>query len=119
MAAPDHSGAGAGVTDGRSSMKRACVLLLAVTLFGCGGEPRMDATTDATTKESIRRMTAGLPLEKKQEFMRSVMTLSLWPAARRGEGRESPGTAETMKPLHGMTVGEVNAKAAAVRVGKR
>ena len=103
-------------------MRWVCVPVLAAVLCGCGEELRLDATTDETVAASLKRMGGGLTKEQKQEFVRSLGVVAIGPAMRAsvkaslGKGPEPDRRASaTMKPVHGMTVAEVNAKAAEIR----
>ncbi len=100
------------------------VLALALTFApsGCAGEPRLDATTEATLRASVRRMGVGLAPAERAEFMTSMMTLTVVPTMERavqdlfsGDAAPDPSASALMRPLHGLTVRQINAKAAAWR----
>jgi hypothetical protein len=92
----------------------ACLLVLLAMVAGCGGEPRFDATDEATAKASVDRMTAGMTAAQKDEFTKSMTTVMVAPALKGGVPKDqSPNSLR--KPLHGMTAAEITAKAESIR----
>jgi hypothetical protein len=101
-----------------SLMKRFCEgmfvgLLVVFGLVGCdaaGGNNsvKFDATSLATSRESLQKMTAGMSDEQKKQFSKSATAV----AFRMNEGTQNSATAEGLwKGVHGMTKSEIEAKA--------
>lgn len=104
-----------------------CVVLL---LTGCGA-PRVDATSEATLKTTLEKMTAGMSDDEKKAFGADCMTVAFFSgpdggnfgkmltqgmsAALKGDKSPKMDTPEIMKLLHGLTVAEIHAKAEEVR----
>jgi hypothetical protein len=102
-------------------MKRVAVtFLLFACIEGCGGSPRLDASSDATLEASTKRITAGMTEEQKKAFV-SDMGAAVLPGAmksvfenafKKGANKTPPQSGhEVFKPLHGMTASEIHAKA--------
>ena len=97
-------------------MRWAVMLALVVSLAGCNGPPRIDATNDETLKASMEAVTAGMSKAEKDVFAGDCSAVILsegLPRAFRGAPAPS-STAETAHPLHGLTAAEVHAKAAPI-----
>ena len=85
--------------------------VLGLTLAaGCGGEPTFDATSDATMKASIERMSAGLSPQDRLRFLRGAMGPTMRAAARSGVRGQSAAAHESARSLHGLTAREIMAK---------
>ncbi len=88
-----------------------------VAIAGCGGGPRLDATDAKTYEDSKKAMTANMSDNQKRQFAQDVMT-ALGPEAaqaamKRTFSKDKSTTSETdvYKPLQGMTVEQIQAKA--------
>lgn len=98
-----------------------------------GLAPTFDATSEATIKDSLTRMSKGMSEDDKKGFAADCMAVAMFSgpnggnfgemmrksmasAFSRGE-KPAPEwqTAEIMKPLHGLTVSQIHAKAEEVR----
>jgi len=95
-----------------------CGLLLSVlAIAGCGGGPTLDATSEQTYAASTKAMTASMSDNQKRQFATDVM------AALGSEGakvamkntfskdKTATSPTEMYKPLQGMTVDQIQAKA--------
>jgi len=92
-------------------MRLATCLIVLALLVGCdGGPPRIDGTSDATFRESVQRVRAGLSPEKLKEFEDSVGAVSA--DAMMADGVRPGADMERVKggmfkALHGKTADEV------------
>jgi hypothetical protein len=93
-------------------MRFAACLIVVALFVGCdNGPPRIDGTSEATFRESVQKVRAGLSPEKDKEFQESVGAAAA--EGLRADGiRPGPVDAEKMKArvakaLHGKTADEV------------
>ncbi len=110
-------------------MHRTAPIVLAIlAVAGCApaGPPTLDTTDDATLEASLGRMTGGMTEERKKEFMQGMMLIGFQSAAREAFGgvarptspndpASNPTAAQSLKLLHGLTVAQIDAKAAEAR----
>lgn len=98
--------------------------VMAVVLSGCG-KPTLDTTTEATSKASMQKMTEGMTPEQKKQFAGDMIAATFPDAMKSafsniGKAQAKPpaptGPNEMLKPLHGMTVEQIHAKAEAARI---
>ena len=90
------------------------LLLLVVVIAGCGGGPTLDTTNEKTFEASRKAMTASMSDNQKRQFSQDLMA-ALGPEGNKG-GMQS-GT-EKYKPLHGLSVEQIEAMAASKRQRK-
>ncbi len=94
-------------------------LLLLMVVVGCGSltEPTLDATSEETLRTSLDNMVRGMSESEKQQFISDARSMLIYSGARGQQhvdalnGVETPAV-EVFKPLHGMTVSEIQAKVA-------
>lgn len=94
-------------------------LLLLSLVVGCGAltEPTLDATSEETLRTSLDNMVRGMSESEKQQFISDARSMLIHSGARGQQqvdalnGVETP-VVELFKPLHGMTVSEIEAKVA-------
>jgi len=55
----------------------ALAVVVVVSVVGCGGEPTIDASTEATYEESMKRIVESMDPSRAQEFMGAVMQLGM------------------------------------------
>jgi hypothetical protein len=102
------------------------ILLSSLLLAGCGG-PRFDATSEATAKASMERMSSGMSTAEKEEFGKDVMTVVMGDAMQtalssmanavqlpKGEIAK-PASTLMFTSINGLTRAEIHAKAEQVR----
>ena len=108
---------------------RSCLIafLLASLLLACGcgtSQPTVDATNQQSLDDSLRRMTAGMSEQQKEEFMAATLAVATYeqsrPARDKGiiEGYHAAASSsrtDAYKSMHGMTAAEVIARAAEIR----
>src|SRR5215210_7263328 len=103
--------------------KALCVALAAgwLVLTGCesGGGGRFDATNEATTKASLKRMTAGKTEAQKKQFIADCAAIAAQAATERAMHGSPTSPAEGFKPLHGLTASQIRAKADEVRQSRQ
>jgi len=94
------------------SLRTVAVLTL-LTLAGCNAEPRIDASSDAALKASLKKMDEKLTEKKKQELAHATMILTMPQMTNAPPDSSAPqATKESVyKTLHGMTADEIIAKA--------
>jgi hypothetical protein len=92
---------------------RTLALLTLLTLAGCNAEPRIDASSEATLKASMKKMDEKLTEKKKQELAHATMILTIPQMTNVAPDSSAPqATKESVyKTLHGMTADEIIAKA--------
>ena len=89
--------------------KIAIVVALVVCIGGCGGEPRLDTSTEERAYASLEKMTDKMPDSEKEVFVKQCMLIEIKLAKMKGEPKP-PAKATSLKSLHGMTVEEIRAK---------
>jgi hypothetical protein len=97
-----------------------CAALLSLfTIAGCGGAPKLDASSMAAYQASVKAMTADMTENQKRKFAADTMA-ALGPEAadenmKRTFSKEKSAVdpVDMYKPLDGMTVAQIEAKAAA------
>ena len=104
--------------------RRIATLLLAPALVfigGCGS-PTFDATSRETAEASMKRMTSGLSDEEKKQFDKDCLTVAMpgrtVGAFRQAFSKDTPtptSDPEAFKPLQGLTVDQIRAKAGELR----
>jgi hypothetical protein len=86
--------------------------LVLVLGSGCKGEPRLDATSDATIDASVKAMGDSLDDTKKMKLVGVMTVLSLPAIMKASFDRSAPKPTKVtiFKPFHGMTADEIIAK---------
>jgi hypothetical protein len=103
---------------------RYAALLSTLAIAGCGG-PTLDATSDETYAASTKKMTANMSDPQKRQFAQDVMAALGPEAAQKNMERTfskekvASSPTEMYKPLQGMTVEQIEAKAAENRANKK
>ena len=87
--------------------------LMLLVITGCDSQPRLDASSDATLKTSMKKIDEKLTDKKKEELARATMVLTtpLMMRAAADKSAPTPTKEALYKPLHGMTADEIIAKA--------
>ena len=106
---------------------RCTVFLLMLAIAGCGGGPKLDASSQATYEASRKAMESGMTDTQKRKFAADVMVV-LGPEAAEAnmkktfsKDKNQPASSPTdmYKPLQGMTVEQIQAKAEEIRESKK
>jgi hypothetical protein len=102
-------------------LKLTTLILIAMAATGCGG-PKLDTTSTASAKESMEKMMAGMTDEQKKEFVADCMIAagsdfmkSAFQNAFSKDRSLMPDDTTLFKPLNGLTVAEIHAKAEETR----
>lgn len=107
-------------------MRQLTLLIFGLLLLttGCSKAPTLDASTDEDLKRSLEKMTEGMSQEEKEQFGQDCMTVVLpemmskaFSNAFKRDMAAEPSSAEMLKPLDGLTVAEIHAKAEVIRAG--
>lgn len=80
------------------------VTMLAL-LTACGGEPTLDASSEASLEQSMAKMTEGMSDEEKTEFGMSIVTFTMAKAMETGMDEEK--LMQAFQELDGMTISEI------------
>jgi hypothetical protein len=104
-------------------MRRAAVVLfVALVDVGCGTAAQFDATSEESAKTSIERLGVGLTEEQKKELSSDIDTIALMDGVKQAfqEGfvpgpKSKLSKTEIFRPLHGLTVAEIHARARVLR----
>jgi len=98
-------------------MKRMLLVgLVAALLAGCG-EPRLDATTEATLQESTKKVAEKLSPEEKRQFAADLMFIALSNMDLRNKSAEVMQQ-DINSSLNGKTAAELNTMANSMRLEK-
>jgi hypothetical protein len=99
--------------------------LLAAAVSGCGGAPRIDATSAKTLKESKDAVKADMGQVDKRQFEIDCTTIiaggasGMMPQAAKGAAVPPPiSPEEANKKLHGKTAAEIHKEAEELRAPK-
>ena len=93
------------------------VLLPILAMAGCGGAPRLDATSKESYEASRKAIESGMTDAQKREFARDTMAAigpdAVKAAVQRNFSKDKSASSPTdmFKPLNGMTADEIHAKA--------
>lgn len=97
-------------------------LLMGLGISGCGSPATLDTSSDAALDASMKRMTAGFSEEQRNQFGSDCMVIVMpdvmkaaFGAAFSREKPAPPSKTEVFRPLHGLTVAQIRAKAEGVR----
>ena len=85
-------------------------MLTLVLVFGCGGAPTLDASSEESLKSSMQAMAEKLSAEEKHKFAASVAMHgmgNMFQSAMSGEKKELH---VMLKDLHGLTAQQIIAK---------
>jgi hypothetical protein len=95
----------------------ACVMVLGLSLVGCGPSGpalTLDATTDATAEASLKAMTAGMTdLESKR--LREDCDLVAQVSEFDRDSTKGDGPKGKLRALHGLTAVEIRTRVATLR----
>ena len=98
--------------------------LTLILLVGCGGTPRIDASSDAALASSIKSINSSLSEDGKKEFAGDCTTILMTTALKSAFGGafgkekgQAPEKTDLFKSLDGMTAAEVHARASDIRKG--
>jgi hypothetical protein len=90
--------------------------ITALTLAGCGGPAAtLDTSTDATTEASLKAMTEGMSDAEKKKFQEDLNIATI---GDQFSSNPPKGNApkDKLRSLNGLTVYEIQTKAAALRI---
>ncbi|NWE70445.1 hypothetical protein HX857_17240 [Pseudomonas gingeri] len=98
-------------------MKRMLLVgLVAALLAGCG-DPKLDATTEATLQESTKKVAEKLSPEEKKQFAADLMLIALSNVDLRNKSADAMQK-DINASLNGKTAAELNTMATGIRIEK-
>jgi hypothetical protein len=101
-------------------------IVLTVLCAGCGGPPRLDASSEKAMDASIKEMTANMSQDDKQAFALAMLKVTVKEhfkdgfagAAKKAQEQTEKGSHVAFKPLHGKTAAQIIAAANATDTKK-
>jgi hypothetical protein len=97
-------------------------VMAAVAISGCGASDRIDATSQESLGQSIKRIKAGMPKADQDALAKDLATVTFAANAKTmvanalsKTSNKSFISSEMFKPLHGLTAAQVHEKAELIR----
>ncbi|MCP3966434.1 MAG: hypothetical protein GY750_13520 [Lentisphaerae bacterium] len=91
-------------------------LLAAAFMFGCSGDLKLNASTEAALKSSLIKMVDSLPKNKKDELLQAVTKIALSKGVK--DKKESKERAAFRNQIHGKTANQIMDIASGIKIPK-